>query len=174
LTFLLRVLRLTVRQNPGVAAESAGLLLYRLRVGVPEVLLVHPGGPFWKRRDAGAWSIPKGEIENGEVAEEVARREFKEELGQDAPGGELVSIGTVRQAGGKLVHAWTARGDVDVDRIASMKFTMEWPPRSGRMQEFAEVDVAGWFDLESARQKMLPAQTVFLDRLEQVLRKGGR
>ncbi len=168
------MLRLTVRQNPGVAAESAGLLLYRLRVGVPEVLLVHPGGPFWKRRDAGAWSIPKGEIENGEVAEEVARREFKEELGQDAPGGELVSIGTVRQAGGKLVHAWTARGDVDVDRIASMKFTMEWPPRSGRMQEFAEVDVAGWFDLESARQKMLPAQTVFLDRLEQVLRKGGR
>ncbi|HYS98492.1 MAG TPA: NUDIX domain-containing protein [Candidatus Dormibacteraeota bacterium] len=157
-----------------MAAESAGLLLYRLRVGVPEVLLVHPGGPFWKRRDAGAWSIPKGEIENGEVAEEVARREFKEELGQDAPGGELVSIGTVRQAGGKLVHAWTARGDVDVDRIASMKFTMEWPPRSGRMQEFAEVDVAGWFDLESARQKMLPAQTVFLDRLEQVLRKGGR
>jgi len=168
------VLRLTVRQNPGVAAESAGLLLYRLRVGVPEVLLVHPGGPFWKRRDAGAWSIPKGEIDNGEVAEEVARREFKEELGQDAPGGELVSIGTVRQAGGKLVHAWTARGDVDVDRIASMKFTMEWPPRSGRMQEFAEVDMAGWFDLESARQKMLPAQTVFLDRLEQVLRKGGR
>ena len=168
------MLRLTVRQNPGVAAESAGLLLYRLRDRVLEVLLVHAGGPFWKRRDAGAWSIPKGEIENGEVAEEVARREFKEELGQDAPGGELVSIGTVRQAGGKLVHAWTARGDVDVDRIASMKFTMEWPPRSGRMQEFAEVDVAGWFDLESARQKMLPAQTVFLDRLEQVLRKGGR
>jgi len=157
-----------------VAAESAGLLLYRLRDGMPEVLLVHPGGPFWKHRDAGAWSIPKGEIENGEVAEDVARREFEEELGQDAPAGELVSIGTVRQVGGKLVHAWTARGDVDVDRIASMKFTMEWPPRSGRMQEFPEVDAAGWFDLAAARQKMLPAQTVFLDRLDQELRKGGR
>jgi len=157
-----------------VAAESAGLLLYRLRDGMLEVLLVHPGGPFWKRRDAGAWSIPKGEIENGEVAEDVARREFKEELAHDAPGVELVSIGTVRQAGGKLVHAWIARGDVDVDRIASMKFTMEWPPRSGRMQEFPEVDMAGWFDLVTSRQKMVPAQTVFLDRLEEVLRKGGR
>ncbi len=168
------MLRSTVRQNPGVAAESAGLLLYRLRDGMLEVLLVHPGGPFWKRRDAGAWSIPKGEIENGEVAEDVARREFKEELAHDAPGVELVSIGTVRQAGGKLVHAWIARGDVDVDRIASMKFTMEWPPRSGRMQEFPEVDMAGWFDLVTSRQKMVPAQTVFLDRLEEVLRKGGR
>ena len=168
------MLRSTVRQNPGVAAESAGLLLYRLRDGMPEVLLVHPGGPFWKRRDAGAWSIPKGEIENGEVAKDVARREFKEELGHDAPGVELVSIGTVRQAGGKLVHAWIARGDVDVDRIASMKFTMEWPPRSGRMQEFPEVDMADWFDLVTSRQKMVPAQTVFLDRLEEVLRKSGR
>ena len=154
--------------------ESAGLLLHRERDGKPEVLLVHPGGPFWKRRDAGVWSIPKGEIEDGEVAVDVARREFREELGQDPPAGELVSIGSIRQAGGKVVHAWIARGDFDSERIASVPFTLEWPPRSGKMQEFPEVDVAGWFDLDSARQKMLPAQTVFLDRLAEVLKTGGR
>jgi predicted NUDIX family NTP pyrophosphohydrolase len=157
-----------------VPAESAGLLLHRVRDGKPEVLLVHPGGPFWKRRDAGAWSIPKGEIEEGEVAVDVARREFREELGQDPPAGELVSIGSTRQAGGKVVHAWIARGDFDPDRIASVTFKMEWPPRSGNMREFPEVDVAGWFDLDSARQKMVPAQTVFLDRLTEVLKTGGR
>src|SRR5207302_5665686 len=129
-----------LRHNRGVAVESAGLLLYRLTDGKAEVLLIHPGGPFWKRRDAGAWSIPKGEIENGELAEDVARREFREELGQDPPSGELASLGSVRQAGGKVVHAWTAPGDLDIDRIASVTFTMEWPPRSGRAQEFPEVD----------------------------------
>jgi predicted NUDIX family NTP pyrophosphohydrolase len=157
-----------------VPAESAGLLLYRFRDGRPQVLLIHPGGPFWKRRDAGAWSIPKGEIEDHEVAVDVARREFKEELGQDAPAGELVSIGSIRQAGGKVVHAWIASGDLDVARIASVTFTMEWPPRSGKIEAFPEVDRAGWFDLEAARQKMLPAQAVFLDRLAEVMKRGGR
>lgn len=157
-----------------MAAESAGLLLYRQMDGKSEVLLVHPGGPFWRRRDAGAWSIPKGEIEDGEPAVDVARREFKEELGQDPPGGDLLPVGSVRQAGGKVVHAWTARGDLDVDRIVSMKFTLEWPPRSGKTAEFPEVDRAGWFDLETARQKILPAQAVFLDKLEEVLRTGRR
>jgi len=156
-----------------VAAESAGLLLYRLRDGKPEVLLVHPGGPFWQRRDSGAWSIPKGEIEDGELPVDVARREFKEELGQDPPGGNLQSVGSVRQAGGKLVHAWAARGDLDVDRIDGMKFTMEWPPRSGKTAEFPEVDRAGWFDVATARQKILPAQAVFLDRLLATLRGAG-
>jgi len=167
------MLQLKVRHNPDVAVESAGLVLYRVRDGRPEVLLVHPGGPFWKRRDAGAWSIPKGEIEDGEVAVDVARREFKEELGHDAPAGDLVPIGSVRQAGGKLVRAWAARGDVDADRIVSISFTMEWPPRSGTMQEFPEVDRAAWFDLATARQKILPAQVVFLDRLAEMLGAAG-
>src|SRR5439155_5142795 len=127
-----------------------GLVLYRLKDGRPEVLLIHPGGPFWKRREAGAWSIPKGEIEDGEVAVDVARREFKEELGHDAPAGELVSMGSVRQAGGKLVRAWAAEGDLDADRIVSMSFTAERPPRSGTMRGFPVVDRAAWFDLATA------------------------
>jgi len=131
-----------------------------------EVLLVHPGGPFWKKRDKGAWSIPKGEIEPGETALEVARREFEEELGQPAPDSELVALGSVRQAGGKFVHAWAATGDVDVDRITSMTFEIEWPPRSGRRQAFPEVDRAEWFDLDTARLKINEAQSAFLDRLE--------
>jgi len=162
-----------VRHNREVPVESAGLLVYRVRDGKPEVLLVHPGGPFWKRRDAGAWSIPKGEIEDGEAPVDVARREFKEELGRDAPSGELVPIGSVRQAGGKVVHAWTVPGDLDVGRIVSITFTMEWPPRSGKVQEFPEVDRAEWFGIDAAREKMLPAQTVFLDRLAEMLKNTG-
>jgi predicted NUDIX family NTP pyrophosphohydrolase len=130
-----------------------------------EVLLVHPGGPFWSKRDDGAWSIPKGEIEAGESRIDVARREFREELGVTAPDGELISLGTIRQAGGKVVHAWAARGDVDPSRIESNRFTIEWPPRSGRMQEFPEVDRAAWFDLDEARRKILPSQLPLLDRL---------
>jgi predicted NUDIX family NTP pyrophosphohydrolase len=130
-----------------------------------EVLLVHPGGPFWSKRDDGAWSIPKGEIEAGESRIEVARREFREELGVPAPDGELISLGAIRQAGGKVVHAWAARGDVDASRIESNRFTIEWPPRSGRMQEFPEVDRAAWFDLDEARRKILPSQLPLLDRL---------
>jgi predicted NUDIX family NTP pyrophosphohydrolase len=129
-------------------------------------LLVHPGGPFWSKRDDGAWSIPKGEIEPDETALQVARREFREELGQDPPNGETVPLGSVRQAGGKIVHAWAVAGDFDAGRMKSNSFEIEWPPRSGKKQAFPEVDRAGWFDLEVARRKILPAQAVFLDRLE--------
>jgi predicted NUDIX family NTP pyrophosphohydrolase len=129
------------------------------------VLLVHPGGPFWKKRDDGAWSIPKGEIEPGEEPVDVARREFREELGVPAPDGELKSLGVVRQAGGKLVRAWAVESDVDVSRLQSMTFDIEWPPKSGRMAAFPEVDRAEWFDLETAKKKINPAQSAFLDRL---------
>lgn len=133
------------------------------------MLLVHPGGPFWKRRDEGAWSIPKGEIEAREAPEDVARREFQEELGRPAPDGDFKSLGSIRQAGGKVVHAWAAAGDVDVDDVHSVEFDMEWPPRSGKMQSFPEVDRAAWFDLRTARQKILPAQSMLIDRLESEL-----
>ena len=128
---------------------------------------MHPGGPFWKQKDEGAWSIPKGEIEAGESPIEVARREFLEELGVPAPDGALTSLGSVRQAGGKVVHAWASRGEVDVEHVASSTFDMEWPPRSGKMQAFPEVDRAEWFDLETARGKINSAQRAFIDRLEQ-------
>ena len=131
---------------------------------------MHPGGPFWKKRDDGAWSIPKGEIEPGEQPVDVARREFREELGMPPPDGELVSLGTARQAGGKLVRAWAIESDVDLSRLHSMTFEMEWPPRSGRMSAFPEVDRAEWFDLETARKKINPAQAVFLDRLQAQLK----
>ena len=143
---------------------SAGLLLHRYRDGV-EVLLVHPGGPFWARKDAGAWSIPKGEYEPGEDPESVARREFREELGADVPTGELMPLGEVRQAGGKRVVAWALRGDLDVSTIVSNTFEMEWPPKSGRMATFPEVDRAEWFSIEVARERILAGQVVLLDRL---------
>lgn len=136
-----------------------------MRDGKLEVLLVHPGGPFWAKRNEGAWSIPKGEIEPGETVLDVARREFEEELGAPPPDGELTPLGTIRQAGGKVVHAWTTRGDLDVARVQSVPFSMEWPPRSGRMQEFPEVDRAAWFDLDEARRMILPSQLPLLERL---------
>ena len=134
---------------------------------------MHPGGPFWKRKDDGAWSIPKGEIESGETAIDVARREFLEELGQPSPDGTLTSLGSVRQAGGKLVHAWALHGDLDVERVSSSSFQTEWPPRSGKMQSFPEVDRAQWFDLATARRKLNAAQRSFLDRLEQQVNEAG-
>ena len=145
------------------------MLLYRTVDGAPEVLLVHPGGPFWKRRDEGAWSIPKGEIEPGETREGVARREFAEELGQPPPDGEMTPLGTVRQTSGKVVHAWAARGDLDVSNVNSSTFAIEWPAKSGRMQDFPEVDRAEWFELAEARRRILPAQQAFIDRLEGLL-----
>lgn len=129
------------------------------------MLLVHPGGPFWAKRNEGAWSIPKGEIEPGQTALDVARREFEEELGASPPDDDLRSLGTVRQAGGKVVHAWTAPGDLDVEGVKSVTFSMEWPPRSGRVQEFPEVDRAAWFDMEVARRMILPSQLPLLERL---------
>jgi predicted NUDIX family NTP pyrophosphohydrolase len=141
--------------------RSAGVLLRR-KSG--EVLLVHPGGPFWAKKDLGAWSIPKGEYSNGDDAEEAARREFLEELGSEPPSA-FVDLGTVRQKNGKEVRGFLAVGDLDVTTVVSNTFTMEWPPRSGRQAEFPEVDRAEWFDIETAREKLNPAQAAFLDRL---------
>ena len=145
--------------------RSAGILLHRRRDGEHEVLLVHPGGPFWAKKDAGAWSIPKGEYEDGEDARACALREFAEELGSPPPDGELVDLGEIRQRGGKVVTAWALAGDADADAISSNTFTMEWPPRSGSMREFPEVDRAAWFTLDEARERINPAQAEFLDRL---------
>ena len=154
-------------QAPKRSAKSAGLVLYRRRDGSLEVLLVHPGGPFWQRRDEGVWSIPKGEFGENEVGIDVARREFQEELGTAAPEGDATPLGEVRQAEGKVVHAWALPGDLDVTKTTSNTFEIEWPPRSGKLQTFPEVDRAAWFDLDRARRKLLPAQRAFIDRLEE-------
>ncbi len=153
--------------------RSAGLLLYRGAPGRLEVLLVHPGGPFWAKKDAGAWSIPKGEIDAGEEPLTAARREFEEETGVAPPDGEAVALEPRRQAGGKLVMAWAVRGDLDPALIRSGTFSLEWPPRSGRQQEFPEVDRAGWFTLEQAREKILSGQVPFLDELVRVTDASG-
>ena len=145
--------------------QSAGILLYR-SPPAREVLLVHPGGPFWAKKDAGAWSIPKGEYEEGDDPRAAALREFEEELGSALPAGtELVELGTVKQKSGKRITAFAAEGDLDAETISSNTFEMEWPPRSGRMQAFPEVDRAGWFSIEEAREKLNPAQAEFLVRL---------
>ena len=155
-----------------MAKRSAGILLHRTGSGGHlEVLLVHPGGPFWARKDAAAWSIPKGEYGDGDDALAAARREFEEELGHAPPAHGLVELGTLRQAGGKLVRAWAVAGDLDPATITSNSFTMEWPPRSGRWREFPEIDRAAWFDLATAREKLVKAQAELLDRLEAAL--GG-
>ena len=146
--------------------RSAGILLHRRRAdGAREVLLVHPGGPFWAKKDAGVWSIPKGEYDDAEDARAAALREFAEELGTAAPDGDLVALGEVRQRSGKTVVAWALEGDADPDAIRSNTFTIEWPPRSGTMREFPEVDRAGWFSLDAARERILPAQAPLLERL---------
>ena len=145
--------------------RSAGILLYRRRGGVLEVLLVHPGGPLWARRDAGAWSIPKGEHGDGEDPKAVALRELEEETGHRLGAAGLVALGEVRQRGGKVVAAWAAPGDLDPAAITSNTFTLEWPPRSGTRREFPEVDRAGWFDPATAREKLLAAQAELVDRL---------
>jgi predicted NUDIX family NTP pyrophosphohydrolase len=145
-------------------AVSAALLLHRSVAGALEVLLVHPGGPFWQHRDLGAWSIPKGEVGDGEDLLAAARREFHEETGF-SPEGDAIPLGQVRQAGGKVVHAWAVAGDVDPRALRSNTFEMEWPKGSGRVQSFPEVDRAAWFDLAEARRRILPAQAKFLDAL---------
>ena len=153
--------------------KSAGLLLFREGAGRLEVLLVHPGGPFWAKKDAGAWSIPKGEIGEGEDPLAAAKREFEEETGT-RPAGEAVALESRRQAGGKLVHAWAMRGDLDPGAVKSTTFSLEWPPRSGRRQEFPEVDRAAWFTLDEAREKILKGQAPFLDDLEQIVGRSSR
>jgi predicted NUDIX family NTP pyrophosphohydrolase len=152
--------------------RSAGILLFREISGGLEVLLVHPGGPFWMKKDAGAWSIPKGLIDEGEDPLAAARREFEEETGGRADG-EAIPLEPLRQPGGKIVHAWVVRGDYDPTALKSSAFSMEWPPKSGRRQEFPEVDRAGWFDLAAAREKILAGQRGFLDELERLVASGS-
>ena len=153
-------------------ATSAGILLYRDGADDPsdrEVLLVHPGGPMWARRDLGAWSIPKGEVEPGEEPLQAALREFAEELGSPPPAGDPVALGEVRLKSGKHVWAWALAGDLDASAITSTTFEMAWPPRSGTIGTFPEVDRAQWFGLELAKDKLNPAQAAFVDRLANTL-----
>lgn len=148
--------------------RSAGLLLYRKRGTSFEIFLVHPGGPFWAKKDLGAWSIPKGEYQDGEEALDAARREFMEETGFAAPA-NAVALGEVKQAGGKIVMAWAAEGDCDPERMVSNVCSIEWPPRSGRMIEIPEADRGGWFALDEARERILKSQQPFLERLTGML-----
>ncbi|MFD5587401.1 NUDIX domain-containing protein [Streptomyces sp. NPDC127063] len=145
--------------------HSAGLLLFRRAPGGLEVLLGHMGGPFFAKKDAGAWTVVKGEYDPDEPAWEAARREFREELGLAPPDGEAVPLGEVRQSGGKTVTAWAVEADLDPDAVTPGTFVMEWPPRSGRMREFPELDRVAWFALDEARGVIVRAQTAFLDRL---------
>lgn len=155
-----------------MAAHSAGVLLYRLTPGI-EVLLVHPGGPYWRRRDRGAWQIPKGKIDPGEAPEAAARREAQEEIGLVLDG-ELRPIGDIRQSGGKLVTAFAAERDFDPAALVSNTFEHEWPPKSGRRIAFPEVDAARWMTLPEARTMMLPSQRPLLDRLLDMLGEANR
>ena len=152
-----------------MARTSAGILLYRLRPAGPEVLLGHMGGPFWAKKDDGGWSIPKGEHGPDEEPIAVARREFEEELGSPVPAHELVPLGELRVTSGKRLTVWAAEGDLDAATCTSNTFTVEWPPRSGRMQEFPEIDRAAWFALDAARSKLVAGQVPFLDRLRDEL-----
>jgi predicted NUDIX family NTP pyrophosphohydrolase len=155
--------------------ESAGILLFRNRTEL-EVLLIHPGGPYWSKKDLGAWSIPKGEPDPGEEKRQCALRELGEELGPAAPQlsmADLIELGSIRQKGGKLVHAWAADADFDPAKLDSNNFEFEWPPRSGHMREFPEVDRAQWFEPGEARGKVNPAQAALLDRLLEAVGSEG-
>jgi predicted NUDIX family NTP pyrophosphohydrolase len=155
--------------------KSAGILMWKHVDGVLQVLLVHPGGPFWRNKDAGAWSLPKGEFDDTEDARDAARRELVEELGPSVAGAakggndDLVSLGDVKQKGGKIVTAFALQGDFDVAQLASNTFEIEWPPKSGKRQTFPEADRAAWFTLDGAREKILPGQLELLERAEKIL-----
>lgn len=148
-----------------MAKLSAGVLLYRTRDGVAEVLIAHPGGPFWARKDDGAWSIPKGEYSDGEDPWVAAQREFSEELGLSVPAGPRIDLGALKQSGGKVVTAFAVQSDLDISEARSNTFELEWPKGSGRLREFPEVDRVGWFPVATARTKLLKSQQGFLDRL---------
>ena len=150
--------------------RSAALLMYRFGAAGVELLLVHPGGPFWRKKDQGAWSIPKGEYAEGEDPLRAARREFLEETGFVAEG-EFLELGAIRQPGGKLITAWAFEGECDADAVKSNTFSLEWPPGSGRLAEFPEVDRAGWFTPEASREKILKGQAGFIDGLLALLRR---
>jgi predicted NUDIX family NTP pyrophosphohydrolase len=152
-----------------VQKRSAGLLVYRRRKGALEVFLVHPGGPFWAKKDRGAWTIPKGEYAEDEGPLDAAIREFEEETGF-AIHGKFAELGTVTQVSGKIVSAWACEGDLDAEKLISNSCEVEWPPRSGRKITIPEVDRGGWFSLEEAKARILPAQQPFLERLAKLLR----
>jgi predicted NUDIX family NTP pyrophosphohydrolase len=152
-----------------VAKRSAGIVLYRKSADGVQVLLGHMGGPFWARKDAAAWSIPKGELEQDEDAVAAARREFQEELGLPVPDGELAELGEVKQSGGKVVAAWALAGDLDPALVVPGTFEMEWPRGSGKVKEFPEIDRADWFDLATAAEKIVAGQRPLLDRLAELL-----
>lgn len=155
-----------------MARRSAGLLVFRSADAGTEVLLGHMGGPFWSRRDAGAWSIPKGEVDAEEDPLAGARREFEEELGLPPPAGPLLELGEVRQSGGKVVIAWAIEGDLDPDAVTPGTFELEWPPRSGQRRTFPEIDRVAWFQLPAARDRIVRGQRELLDRLEDARRAG--
>lgn len=148
---------------------SAGILLFRINVEKPEVLLVHPGGPFWKNKDDGAWSIPKGEASENEDLLEVAKREFFEELGTEITG-EFIALDSVVQKAGKVIYAWAVKGDFNEAKFVSNTFSMIWPPKSNKMVEFPEIDKAQWFNLSIAKDKLNPAQSDFINQLENLLK----
>ncbi|GAA4317135.1 NUDIX domain-containing protein [Compostibacter hankyongensis] len=152
-----------------MSRKSAGILLFRKQKKL-EVLLVHPGGPFWQKKDLGAWSIPKGEIDEQEDPLAAAKREFKEETGMEIDG-DFTALDPVIQKGGKTVYAWAVEGDLDPENIAGNTFSLQWPPGSGKARTYPEVDRAAWFDLPTARQKINDRQAAFLDALETLLRK---
>ncbi len=158
--------------NAAMPKISAGLLLYRKTSGALEVFLVHPGGPFWARKDEGAWSIPKGEFGEGEDALDAAQREFQEETGIAAKG-EFHPLKPVRQSGGKMVYAWAVQFDLDAAAVKSNTFSMEWPPRSGKTREFPEIDRAGWFRIDEARRKILKSQLDLLEQVQFLASRGG-
>lgn len=147
-----------------MSQHSAGILLYRYENDTLQVLLVHPGGPFWVNKDLGAWSIPKGLLEKDEAPLDTAKREFEEETGFQVDG-DFIELGKLKQPSGKIVHAWALEGDIDASQIVSNTFTLEWPRNSGRMQEYPEVEKGEWFDLETARKKIHKGQVRFLDKL---------
>lgn len=152
--------------------RSAGILLYRRTAAGVEVLLAHPGGPFWRRKDDGAWSIPKGRIDSGEDALAAARREFAEEMGAPAAAEDFLPLGAFRQPGGKIVEAFAGEGDFDVAALRSNTFTLQWPPKSGKTAEFPEIDRAEWFSLDEAGRKILAGQRPMLDALQRHLSDG--
>jgi len=151
-----------------MSKQSAGIVMYRHSNNTLQVLLVHPGGPFWSKKDIGAWSIPKGEFTPNEDPLIAAQREFEEETGFPITG-NFVALTLIKQSGGKIVHAWTVEGDCDISQVRSNTFQMEWPPHSGKQQEFPEVDRAEWFDLPTARTKILKSQIGILDELQQLV-----
>ncbi len=160
--------------HPMPRRSSYGILLFRRRDTGLEVLLAHPGGPFYVERDVGHWTIPKGEGNGDEAPLDVARREFAEETGAQAPAGPVIELGSIVQKGGKTVHAWGLEGDLDPAAAHSNVFEMEWPPRSGRRQSFPEIDRVDWFGLREARRRIKPTQTALIDRLEAAVTAGSR